>query len=249
MESLNKIVVERQCVKCELNKCIDKFRQYTNISYSNTCKKCVNEMDKLRKINIRQKNLETLTTCEKCNEQKPLYNFAKLKKFYKKKICQSCYVVFLKEQKTEWCRNEREKNINYRIKKSLAARLRSVLDKKDTTMNYIGCNIQYLREWFEYNFTDKMNWNNYGSFWSINHIIPVCKFDLTVEDEKMKCWNWTNMIPVTVKYNSSKKNVDMIQIENILEKLKKFKEEGSTTKWFSEEYILTKELALQKQKI
>jgi len=41
----------------------------------------------------------------------------------------------------------------------------------------------------------------------------------------------------------------MIQIENILEKLKKFKEEGSTTKWFSEEYILTKELALQKQKI
>ena len=157
-----------------------------------------------------------------------------MKKFYKKKICQSCYVVFLKEQKTEWCRNEREKNINYRIKKSLAARLRSVLDKKDTTMNYIGCNIQYLREWFEYNFTDKMNWNNYGSFWSINHIIPVCKFDLTVEDEKMKCWNWTNMIPVTVKYNSSKKNVDMIQIENILEKLKKFKEEGSTTKWFSE---------------
>ena len=239
----------KQCSKCITENPITKFRKYPNGQYGQTCKQCLNEFDKLRKINIRQKNLETLTTCEKCNEQKPLYNFAKLKKFYKKKICQSCYVVFLKEQKTEWCRNEREKNINYRIKKSLAARLRSVLDKKDTTMNYIGCNIQYLREWFEYNFTDKMNWNNYGSFWSINHIIPVCKFDLTVEDEKMKCWNWTNMIPVTVKYNSSKKNVDMIQIENILEKLKKFKEEGSTTKWFSEEYILTKELALQKQKI
>ena len=60
MESLNKIVVERQCIKCELNKCIDKFRQYTDISYSNTCKKCVNEMDKLRKINLRKKKSRKL---------------------------------------------------------------------------------------------------------------------------------------------------------------------------------------------
>jgi hypothetical protein len=235
----------KQCSKCIIEKPHTQFRKYANGQYGQTCKQCLNELDKLRKINIRQKNLETLTTCEKCNEQKPLYNFAKLKKFYKKKICKSCYVVFLKEQKTEWCRNERDKNINYRIKKSLAARLRSVLDKKDTTMNYIGCNIQYLREWFEYNFTDEMNWSNYGSFWSIDHIIPVCKFDLTVEDEKMKCWNWTNMIPVPLlKKVEQKHSVNLapplskvVQIENILEKLKKFKEEGSTTKWFSSEFI------------
>ena len=75
--------------------------------------------------------------------------------------------------------------MNYRIKKSLAARLRTVLVKNDSTMNYIGCNIQYLREWFEYNFTSEMNWDNYGSYWSIDHIIPVCKFDLTIEDEKL----------------------------------------------------------------
>ena len=240
---------ERQCVKCETNKCIEKFRQYMNNSYSNTCKKCLNEMDKMRKKNQRQKRLENcLTTCDKCNTEKVLNRFAKLKKFYKKKICLDCYPTFLKEQKTEWCKNERNTNINYRIKKSLAARLRTVLNKSDTTMNYIGCNIHYFREWLEYNFTEEMNWDNYGSFWSIDHIIPVCKFDLTVEEEKFKCWNWSNMMPVTVKYNSSKKNIIMEQINYIINKIEKFKEEGSTTKWFSSEFILNMELVLSKTK-
>jgi hypothetical protein len=138
--------------------------------------------------------------------------------------------------------------MNYRIKKSLAARLRNVLDKADTTMNYIGCNIQYFREWLEYNFTEEMNWDNYGSLWSIDHVIPVCKFNLTVEEEKFKCWNWSNMMPVTVKYNSSKKNIIMEQINYIMNKIEKFKEEGSTTKWFSSEFILNNQLVLSKQK-
>ena len=232
------------CDKCTQTKPIDKYRKYNEKSYSKTCKKCLNELDKIRKKNIRKKKLETfLAKCEKCNEKKNLKDFAKLKKFYKKKICFSCYPQFLTEQKNEWCKNEHNTNINYRLKKSLASRLRNVLLKNDTTMNYIGCNIQYLREWFEYNFTSEMNWENYGVFWSIDHIIPVCKFDLTNENEKLKCWNWTNLIPVTTKYNSSKKEIDMNQIIFILDKIQKFKEEGSTTKWFSEEFILKLETA------
>jgi hypothetical protein len=247
METLNEIIVERQCVKCETNKCIEKFRQYTNKSYSTTCKKCLNDMDKIRKKNQRQKKIENfLATCEKCNNEKTLINFAKLKKFYKKKICLDCYPKFLKEQKTEWCKNEHNTNMNYRIKKSLAARLRNVLNKTDTTMNYIGCNIQYFREWIEYNFTEDMNWDNYASLWSIDHIIPVCKFDLTIENEKLNCWNWSNMMPVTIKYNSSKKTIDIEQINYIIKKIEKFKEEGSTTKWFSSEFILNNELVTNK---
>jgi hypothetical protein len=206
-------------------------------------------LDKIRKKNLRQKKAETfLAKCEKCDQEKVLKDFSKLKKYYKKKICISCYPDFLKEQKTEWCRNERNSNMNYRLKKSIAARLRTVLIKNDSTMNYIGCNIQYLREWVEYNFTSEMNWENYGSYWSIDHIIPVCKFDLILEDEKLKCWNWSNLMPVTVKFNSSRKEIDMNQMDNILKKLEKFKEEGSTTKWFSKEFILNREMAEVKMK-
>jgi hypothetical protein len=242
--------IDRKCEKCDIIKPIDKYRKYNENSYSKTCKKCLNEFDRIRKINLRKKKAETfMINCEKCNEEKSLNKFAKLKKFYKKKICISCYPEFLREQKREWCKNERSNNINYRLKKSLAARLRVVLKKNDTTMNYIGCNIQYLREWFEYNFTETMNWENYGSYWSIDHIIPVCKFNLETEDEKLKCWNWSNLMPVTINFNSSKKNIDMTQVNYIIDKLEKFKEEGSTTKWFSEEFIINKELAEIKSQI
>lgn len=225
---------EKQCDKCEVVKTIEKYRKYTNGIYSKTCKQCLNEMDKIRKRDRRIKKLETfMIKCEKCDEEKALKFFAKLKKFYKKKICLSCYPKFLIEQKNEWCKKERQTNVNYRLKKSLAARLRTVLVKNNTTMNYIGCNILYLREWFEYNFTKDMNWDNYGSYWSIDHIIPVCNFDLNNEDEKFKCWNWSNLMPVTLKYNSSKKNIDINQIDNIIKKIEMFKEKGSTTKWFS----------------
>jgi hypothetical protein len=71
----------------------------------------------------------------------------------------------------------------------------------------------------------------------------VCKFDLILEDEKLKCWNWSNLMPVTIKFNSSKKEIDTDQIHYILKQIEKFKEEGSTTKWFSEEFILKKEIA------
>ena len=43
-------------------------------------------------------------------------------------------------------------------------------------------------------------------------------FDLTIEDEKLKCWNWSNLMPVTIKYNSSKKDIDKSQIYNIIQK-------------------------------
>ena len=235
------------CKKCNVEKPLNFYRKYTETRFSNICKSCLNEYDKTRKIKNRQIKAETiLAKCEMCEEEKSLKHFAKLKKFYKKKICMSCYPTFLRKQKVEWCKKEHDTNMNYRIKKSLASRLRNVLKKNDTTMNYVGCNIQYLREWFEYNFTEEMTWNNYGSYWSIDHIIPVCKFDLTDENQKLKCWNWSNMKPVPVNFNSKKKYIDMNQINYILEKIKTFKEEGSTTKWFSEEFVLNMELVQTK---
>jgi len=81
-------IVEQKCNICELINPIDKYRKYTDKenSYSKTCKKCLNEKDKLRKKNLRQKKSETfMAKCEKCEEEKTLKEFAKLKKFYKKK--------------------------------------------------------------------------------------------------------------------------------------------------------------------
>jgi hypothetical protein len=231
---------KKTCVNCKIEKPNGGFRLYSNGTFGSTCKNCLNEFDKTRKKNLRAKNLETLIyKCSLCQKEKSLKEFSKLKKNYKKKICLECYPNFLKDEKTKWCADERKSNMNYRIKKSLAARLRTVLQKETTTMSYIGCPIQYLREWFEYNFTSKMNWKNYGSYWHIDHIIPVECFDLQNETEKYICWNWTNLVPLDKTTNCSKKCfIVKTQVESIKDNLIKFKEEGSTTKWFSDNHII-----------
>ena len=240
------VVVEEQkhCIKCKTNKPINKFTQSKYIPYSNICKPCKNKSEREGKNERKNKKNTILIKCDKCLKEFVTKTEIYKKKYYKKNICQECFPVFEKEH----CLTTQKKGLNYRIKKSLAWKLRHVTEKTDTTMNYIGCNIQYVREWIEYNFTEEMNWDNYASLWSIDHIIPVCKFDLTIENEKLNCWNWSNMMPVTIKYNSSKKSIDIEQINYIIQKIEKFKEEGSTTKWFSSEFILNMELVLLKNK-
>ena len=109
-----------------------------------------------------------LIKCDKCLKEKLLKDIITKKEFYKKKyykknICIECFPTFEKKHTL----TEHKKGLNYRIKKLLALHLRRILVKTDntTTMTYIGCNIQYVREWLEYNFTNEMNWDNYGSFW------------------------------------------------------------------------------------
>lgn len=185
--------------------------------------------------------MSILIKCNKCLKQKLLNEFITKtekykKKYYKKNICQTCFTTSEKDI----CKN---KNLNYRIKKLLAKKIRHFTDKIDTTMNYIGCNIQYVREWIEYNFTEDMNWNNYETFWTIENIIPICNFDLTLEDNKYKYWNWSNLIPVPLLKSKQNTNPFLAPPFQKVDRLEKFKEEGSTTKWFSKEFVLNKDLA------
>ena len=57
-----------------------------------------------------------------------------------------------------------------------------------------------------------MNWNNYGFYrkegpkiWNIDHIIPVYKFDLSIERDRYKCFNYKNLRPFSGKDNDSRK--------------------------------------------
>jgi hypothetical protein len=54
-------------------------------------------------------------------------------------------------------------------------------------------------------FSSDMNWNNYKILWEIDHIIEVCTFDLTIEENKYKCFHYTNTRPL-YKQENRKRN-------------------------------------------
>jgi len=49
-----------------------------------------------------------------------------------------------------------------------------------------------------------MSWDNYGSYWHIDHIRPCASFDLTDPEQQKDCFDFTNLQPLEAKENIRK---------------------------------------------
>jgi hypothetical protein len=69
-----------------------------------------------------------------------------------------------------------------------------------------GCTASQLKKHLESAFRRGMTWDNHGSRWHIDHIIPCSSFNLTEESEQLKCFHYSNLRPLFAKENYKKSN-------------------------------------------
>lgn len=70
-------------------------------------------------------------------------------------------------------------------------------NKAGHSMDLTGCDRETLLSHIASQFTDGMTWDNYGLHgWHIDHIKPCASFDLSLESEQRKCFNYTNLQPL-----------------------------------------------------
>ena len=118
-----------------------------------------------------------------------------------------------RKQINKWCR-EYYKDPSKRIARNMYNRVRIAIFtqlalKSQKTTNLCGCTWEELVAHIEKQFKPGMSWENYGRYenkWSIDHIIPCDKFDLTKSEEQAKCFHYTNLQPLWANENSSKRN-------------------------------------------
>lgn len=84
------------------------------------------------------------------------------------------------------------RNLRIRLYNSLKKNV-----KTGTTLELLGCSIEEYKQYLESLFTLKMNWDNYGKYWEIDHIIPLSKGG---------SFHYTNTQPLTISENRKKKN-------------------------------------------
>lgn len=70
----------------------------------------------------------------------------------------------------------------------------------------LGCSTKELSKYLESKFTPEMSWENYGSYWHIDHIIPLSYFDMTKLEDQKQCCNYKNLQPLTAIENMKKGN-------------------------------------------
>lgn len=107
-------------------------------------------------------------------------------------------------------------NEDYTFKVSCAIKrcIRSKISKITTTKTYVGTDFERVADWLKYNFTPEMTWENHGTVWDIDHVIPISKWDLNIPEHINICFNWKNLSPLSCFNNRHVKsnNIDNEQI-------------------------------------
>lgn len=76
--------------------------------------------------------------------------------------------------------------------------------RKGTFLQDLGCTVAAWKVYLESKFRDGMSWENYGSVWHLDEIIPVSAWNLQDPDHWKACWHWTNSQPLLVAENLRK---------------------------------------------
>lgn len=103
-----------------------------------------------------------------------------------------------------------------RLKRNLKCQLLNKIRKTAPSTTYLGSNVNFIKSWLEYNFTDEMSWANYGSYWQIDHTIAIHLWDLADEGETNMSFNWKNMMPLE-KTKNNRKAARLVPIRVLLQ--------------------------------
>ena len=88
-------------------------------------------------------------------------------------------------------RMRRQSDINYRSIKNTRCRIHHALNgksKSSSTREILGFDIETYKWWIEWQMTPEMNWENF----EIDHVKPICLFDVSKDEELKEAFNWKN---------------------------------------------------------
>lgn len=124
-----------------------------------------------------------------------------------------------KKQQRAWIKRNKHRLAKYRknqtkkpafkakdnLRKRFKGLMRSAKNGGSCRFNgLLGCTTEQLAQHLESKFTKRMTWDNYGTYWHVDHIIPCAAFDHTDPEQVAQCWHWTNLRPLEAKRNIEK---------------------------------------------
>jgi hypothetical protein len=106
-----------------------------------------------------------------------------------------------------------EEEVNLKLRKGVSKLIRfylfkQLIPKTSSTWKNLPYTPKDLKEHLEKQFDDNMSWNNYGKYWTIDHIIPQSKllFKDFNDENFLKCWRLENLRPLEKIANIKKSN-------------------------------------------
>ena len=166
------------------------------------CPKCENEKE-LFEFNIRRDTLKYRNQCRDCIELiKKKYQTINKDKI---NLYNKNYFQHNKNKISESRKNRRKTDVNFRLICKTRRRIHHALNgksKSSSTRDILGIDIDLYRKWIEYQMTPEMNWSSI----EIDHVKPICFFDVSKDAEFRKAFSWQNT-QLLLKHDHQKKGI------------------------------------------
>jgi hypothetical protein len=115
----------------------------------------------------------------------------------------------IRASQQKWKKKKRATCPMFRMVHCLRERLRAVLrgkNKSASTMALLDCTVEELKKHLEKQFVEGMSWDNRGTVWHIDHMVPCASFDLSDAEQQRRCFHFTNLQPLFASENIIKGN-------------------------------------------
>ena len=115
------------------------------------------------------------------------------------------------EVKAKYEKNRINTDVNYKLRKRLRSRLAIAIKANVSAVKDLGCSISELKSYLETKFQTGMTWDNWGvgeGKWQIDHIKPLCQFDLTDKSQQLNAVHYTNLQPLWYREHLAKTQLD-----------------------------------------
>jgi hypothetical protein len=119
---------------------------------------------------------------------------------------------------------KRQTDLNFRLSEVYRSKFHKFIKNYNTLLTTtLGCDYNYFKLWIEYNFDNNMSWDNYGTYWDLDHVLPLSKFNFNDDNDIKLCYNWCNFKPLNKSLNIKKSNNILINyINEHIKNLEKF---------------------------
>jgi len=103
---------------------------------------------------------------------------------------------------------KRKHKMDYLMHNIITKMLRSANTRKYTRQRqYIGCSAGFLRGWLEAQFQPGMTWENYGTVWNVDHVVPLKWWDVEhFPQHLVEASHYTNLQPMFKSKNFAKRD-------------------------------------------
>jgi hypothetical protein len=215
------------CIECSKN----KFKEYyqnnreKKLKYQSEYIKKNREKIKLSVKKHREENKEIISKRRKAKYQRNKEEIKKKSREYyndnrekindKRRGSKKSLEYYHKNKesilpKTYEYRSNRLKEDNlYRLIHTIRVLIRGSLKRKFTTkskktIEILGCSFDEFKSYLESKFDEKMNWENQGTYWHMDHIIPISSAQ--TEEDVYRLNHYTNFQPLYWLDNLKKSN-------------------------------------------